>query len=48
VQEHILRNVPYIPHYVITRAFLTTAAVQGYKLDVRAFQLFHDAWVMRR
>lgn len=48
VQEHLLRNAPYIPHYVITRAFLTTAAVNGYRLDIRAFQLFHDVWVTSR
>jgi len=47
VQEHLLRNAPYIPHYVITRAFLTTAAVHGFMLDVRAFELFHDVWLAK-
>lgn len=47
-QEHLLRNVPYIPFYVISRAFLTTAAVNGYTLDVRAFQLFHNVWLQKR
>ncbi|MGQ0572377.1 MAG: ABC transporter substrate-binding protein [Armatimonadota bacterium] len=46
-QEHILRNVPYLPYYVIKRAFLATAAVNGYMLDARAFELFHDVWLAR-
>jgi peptide/nickel transport system substrate-binding protein len=46
-QEHLLRNAPYIPFYVITRAFLTSAAVQGFMLDVRAFELFHEVWLAR-
>lgn len=46
-QEHLLRNAPYIPHYVITRTFLAASNVHGYMLDVRAFELFHDAWVMK-
>ena len=48
IQEHIIRNVPYIPYYVITRSFLTTSSVNGYLLDARAFQLFHNVWVTRR
>ncbi|MDR7426364.1 MAG: ABC transporter substrate-binding protein [Armatimonadota bacterium] len=47
-QEHLMRNVPYIPFYVIRRAFLTTGNLNGYVLDARAFQLFHNAWLARR
>ncbi len=39
-EEHMVKNVPYIPYYVIKRAFLTTASVRGFLLDVRAFEVF--------
>ncbi len=45
VEEHLNKNVPYIPYYVIKRAFLSTAKVQGFLLDVRAFEVFHDVWL---
>ncbi len=45
VQEHLVKNVPYIPYYLITRAFLTRASVKDYMLDARAFQLFYDVWI---
>jgi len=47
VQEHLIKNVPFIPHYNITRVFMTTGQVRGYRLDARAFQLFHDVWLAR-
>lgn len=47
VEEHLIKNVPYIPYYVIKRAFLTTSAVHGFQLDVRAFEVFHNVWVSK-
>ncbi len=46
-QQILLRDVPYVPYYVITNPYITSASLSGFKLDVRAFMMFYDASVSR-
>lgn len=45
IQEIMLRDMPYVPYYLIQNPYIVTSRVQGFRADEQAFFDFYDAYI---